>query len=44
MISLIGAVYAENNTKLSWLIRLSVDYDENQIGKLRDWSYRCGLH
>ena len=32
----ISAIYAENNTKLSWLIRSSVNYDENQIWKLRD--------
>ena len=37
------AVYAKNETKLSWSIRLSVDYDKNQRGQRRDWSYKCGL-
>ena len=31
-----GAVYIENNTKLSWSIESSVVCDENQIGQLRD--------
>ena len=35
--------YAENDTELSWSIKSSVDCDENQIGQLRDWSYKCGL-
>ena len=30
------AVYANNDTKLSWPIRLGVDYDENQIGQQCD--------
>ena len=37
-------VYTKNETKLSRPIRPSADYDENQIGQQRDWSYRCGLH
>ena len=36
MTNCVGAVYVENNTKLSWPIKSSVDYDENQIGQLRD--------
>ncbi len=27
----IGAVYVENNIKLSWLIRSGTNYDENQV-------------
>ena len=38
-----GAVYDKNNIELSWPIRSGADYDENQIGQLRDLSYRCGL-
>ena len=30
------AVYDENNTKLSWLIKLGTDSDGNQIGQLCD--------
>ena len=37
------AVYAKNSVELSWPIRPSANYDENQIDELRDWSYRCGL-
>ena len=37
----IGAIYSKNNNKLLWLIELGVNYDENKIWKLRDWSYRC---
>lgn len=29
MIDYVGAIYTENNTELSWLIKSSVDYDEN---------------
>ena len=29
-------VYAENETKLLWLIKPGVDYDENQIGQWHD--------
>ena len=40
VINRIGVVYIKNDTKLSWLIRLSVDCDENQIGLRCDWSYK----
>ena len=36
-------VYAKNDVELLWPIRPSADYDEKQIGQLRDWSYRCRL-
>ena len=36
MVSLIGAFYIENDTKLSWPIRLGTVCDENQIGQLCD--------
>ena len=39
----ISAIYAENNTELSWSIELGVDCDKNQIRQLCDWSYRSGL-
>ena len=32
----IGAVYAENKIELSWLIRSSIDCDENHIWQLCD--------
>ena len=32
----IDVVYAENDTELSWLIGLGVDYDEIQIGQQCD--------
>ena len=28
-----GAIYAENETELSWLIRNGVDYDEDETGQ-----------
>ena len=40
----IGVVYAENDTKLLWLIRSSANCDKNEIGQLYDWLYICGLH
>ena len=40
VINRIGVVYIKNDTKLSWLIRLSVNCDENQIGLRCDWSYK----
>ena len=30
----IGAAYVENNTKLSWPIKLGANYDEKHIGQL----------
>ena len=39
----IGLVYAKIKTELLWAIWPSAIYDENQIGKGCDWSYRCGL-
>ena len=44
MIDHTGAIYAKNNTKLSWPIRSGANCDENQIRQLHDQSYRCGLH
>ena len=32
-----GAVYTENKTELSWLIRLGAICDENQTKQRRDW-------
>ena len=32
-------IYIKNETKLSWLIRLCMIYDEGQIGQCHDWSY-----
>ena len=40
----IGAIYAKNDAKLSWLIRPCVVYDKNQKAEWHDWLYRCGLH
>lgn len=34
----ISVIYVENDTEFLWSIRLSVDYDEDQIGQLHDWS------
>lgn len=31
-----GVVYTDNDAKLSWPIGSRVNYDENQIGQLRD--------
>lgn len=31
-----GAIYVKNAIKLSWLIELSVIYDENQVGQWHD--------
>ena len=33
-------VYAKNETKLLWLIELSLIYDENQTAQRHDRSYR----
>ena len=38
-----GVVYVKNKTKLSWLIKPSVVYDESQIGQRHDQSYRYNL-
>lgn len=35
--------YVENDTELLWLIGSGVEYDENKIGQLCDWLYKCGL-
>ena len=43
MFNYTDAVYTENETKLSWPIKLGVDCDENQTGQRRDQSYRYGL-
>ena len=37
-------IYTENDTELMLPIESGADCDENQIGQLHDWSYRCGLH
>ena len=39
-----NTVYAKNKTELPWQIESGIECDENQIGQLCDWSYRCGLH
>lgn len=39
MTNRIVAIYAENDTKLSWQIELVVDYDENKIWQLRGRPY-----
>lgn len=44
MIDCTGAVYDDNDTKLSWPIGSCANSDENKIEQLHDWSYRCGLH
>ena len=38
-----GAIYAEKDSKLLWLIRPGVVCDENQIAQWHDLSYRCDL-
>ena len=43
MINRIGAIYAENETNLSWSIGLGAIYDENDIRQQHDWLYKCGL-
>lgn len=43
MIDHTGAVYIENKTKLSRLIRLDVVYDEKKIEQRCDQSYKCHL-
>lgn len=44
MIDCTGVVYDNNDIKLSWPIGSYVNSDENKIGQLHDWSYRCSLH
>ena len=39
----IGAVYIENDTQLFLLIESGADYEENHIGQLCDWLYKCNL-
>ena len=43
MTDCIGAVYAENEYELSWLIIVGAVYDENQTRQQCDESYKCGL-
>ena len=43
VIDRIGAIYAENETELSWPIRLSVVYDKNQTRQQHDLLNRCNL-
>ena len=44
VIDRIGAIYAENETELSWPIRPDAVYEENQMGQWHDWLYKSGLH
>ena len=39
----VGTLYTENDTELSWPIGLDANCDKNQIGHLRDLTYKCGL-
>ena len=43
MIDYRGAVYIENDIKLSWFIKLGAICDEHQTWQRRDRLYRCGL-
>lgn len=43
VINCTSATHSKNDTEPSWPIRLGANCDENQIGKLRDRLYRCGL-
>lgn len=43
MIDRISAFYVKNDTELLWLIGSGADCDENKIGQLCDWLYKCGL-
>ena len=43
MIDHTGAIYTKNDIEHLWPIRSSVDCDENHIGQLHDWLYRCSL-
>ena len=43
MTKCLGGVYTENDIELLWLIKPGTGYDENEIGKWRDWWYRCCL-
>ena len=38
-----GAVYVENDTKISWLIELGVNSYDKKIGQLCDWWYRWDI-
>ena len=38
------AIYTENKITLLWLMGPCTVYDENQIRKWHDWSYKCSLH
>ena len=44
VIDCIGAIYAKNETKLSWSIKSSAIYGENLIGQWCDRLYSSGLH
>ena len=43
MTNSVGVVYTENETKLSWPIRLGVIYDEKDVRQLHNRSYRYDL-
>ena len=40
---LVGPLYAENETELSWLIQYDMVYGGDQTWQRRDWSYMCDL-
>ena len=44
LIDHLSSFNVESDTKLLWPIELGVNCDENQIGQLCDWLYRCDLH
>ena len=40
---LVGPLYVENETELSWLIQHDMVYGGDQTRQWRDWSYKCDL-
>lgn len=42
VINHMSLVYAKNDIELSWPIKSGADNDENHIGQLHEWLYRCG--
>ena len=43
MIDCIGVVYTKNENESSWSIESGAIFDENQIWKWCDWSYKSSL-
>ena len=43
MFDYVDLIYTKTKTEISGLIWLGAVYEENQIGKWHDWSYKCGL-